>query len=79
MTTCEAQVIDSTHLELTEMLLIPPGSKVRISIQPVDGKEIADEPGWYLVAAQGLEAAYGENEPDYSTEQIKVFNPDYQP
>lgn len=76
-TPVEAQVIDSTHLELKNPIQIPPGSKVMITIEPAD--VIAEDQAWYRLSAQGLQAAYGEHEPEYSLERIKTPNPEYQP
>ena len=73
----EALVIDSRHLKLKKPIKIAPGSKVMITIEPAEG--VADDREWYLLSSQGIEAAYGEDEPDYSLERIKVPNPEYQP
>jgi hypothetical protein len=73
----EAQVIDSRHLKLKKPINIAPGSKVMITIGPAEG--VSEEQEWYLLSSQGLEEAYGEAEPDYSLEKIKIPNPDYQP
>ena len=73
----EAQVIDSRHLKLKKPIKIAPGSTVMITIEPAEG--VAEEQEWYVLSAQNLEEAYGEDEPDYSLEKIKVPNPEYQP
>ncbi|MDD5466864.1 MAG: hypothetical protein PHS96_03570 [Anaerolineales bacterium] len=72
----EAQVIDSRHLKLKQPIKIAPGSTVMITIEPAKG--IAEDQEWYLLSSQGLEEAYGEAEPDYSLESIKIPNPEYQ-
>ena len=72
----EAQVIDSCHLKLTQPIQIPSGSKVMITIEPTEA--VAEEQAWYTLSAQGLQAAYGENELDYSLDRIKTPNPEYQ-
>jgi hypothetical protein len=71
----EAQVIDSHHLELKRPIKIAPGSTVMISIEPAEG--VHEEQEWYLLSSQGLGGAYGEDEPDYSLESIKIPNPEY--
>ena len=49
-------------------------------ITPFDGKQIRlDEPdnkreAWLNLSIQGLEGAYGEDEPEYSTDLIKEVN-----
>jgi hypothetical protein len=48
-----------------------------------DGKQIRlDEPNnereaWLNLSIQGLEGAYGEDEPEYSTDLIKEVNPHF--
>ena len=50
---------------------------------PFDGKQIClDDPNdereeWLNLSIQGLEGAYGEDEPEYSTDLIKEVNPHY--
>ena len=73
----EAQVIDSRHLKLKKPIKIAPGSTVMITIEPTES--IAEDKEWYLLSSQGLEEAYGEVEPDYSLDRIKIPNPEYQP
>ena len=73
----EAKIIDSHHLRLKEPVEITPGSTVLVTIKPAEG--IAEDQGWYVLASHGLEAAYGEDEPDYPLERIKIPNPEYQP
>jgi hypothetical protein len=75
--TVEAQVIDSRHLKLKRPIKIAPGSTVMVTIEPAKG--ISEESEWYLLSLRGLEEAYGEDEPDYPLERIKVPNPDFQP
>jgi hypothetical protein len=73
----KAQVIDSHHLKLTKPIKIAPGSTVLITIEPSEG--VAEAGEWYLLSSQGLENAFGEDEPEYSIKEIKVHNPEYQP
>jgi hypothetical protein len=73
----KAQVIDSRHLKLMKPIKIAPGSTVLITIEPAEG--VAEAQEWYLLSSQGLENAYGEDEPEYSIKEIKVPNPEYQP
>lgn len=72
----EAQVIDERHLKLKQPIEIPPGSKVLVTIAPAEAEAIDQE--WFTLSVQRLEAAYGENEPDYPLELIKTPNPDFQ-
>ena len=73
----EAQVIDARHLRLKKPIEIPPGSKVLITIAPTEAGAVRDR-DWYALSSQYLEAAYGEDEPDYPLHLIKTPNPDFQ-
>jgi hypothetical protein len=72
----EARVIDSKHLELKQPIKIAPGSNVIIKIETAES--IAEDCEWYQLTSANLEAAYGNDEPEYLREMIKKFNPDYQ-
>jgi hypothetical protein len=72
----EAQVIDSRHLKLKRPIEIAPGSTVMITIEHAESVSEAQQ--WYMLSSQGLEEAYGEDEPEYSLDMIKAPNPDYQ-
>ncbi len=74
----EAQVIDENHLKLLYPVQIPPFSKIMISIISKKADESEDE-GWFRLSRQGLEAAYGDDEPEYSEELVIKPNPDFQP
>jgi len=74
----EARVIDGRHLKLLQRINVPAGSRVMVSVTPID--DTADENGaWSLIAAEGLAAAYGEAEPEYSAKLIRQHNPEFQP
>jgi len=73
----EAQVVDSHHLRLKKPIQFAPGSTVTITIKPA--KSVSEDQEWYLLSFHALEAAYGDDEPDYSMDDIKIPNPEYQP
>ena len=73
----EARIIDSQHLLLTAPVDIPPGSTVLVTIEPKG--LISEGDGWYQVSEEGLEMAFGADEPAYKLDQIIVPNEDYQP
>jgi len=73
----QAQVIDSNHLELMQPIQISPGSNVIVMIVLPEG--VRENQAWYQLSAQGLVSAYGDDEPEYSADLIKVANPDFQP
>lgn len=52
--------------------LICNGDKVIARLSPVNEAE-----NWNGLALQGLAAAYGENEPEYTAHMLKESNPEY--
>ncbi len=74
----EAKVIDSTHLELFKPIETPLGRKVLVSVaDPTHGGE--EDSDWFSLAAQGLQSAYGEAEPEYDPSMVKEPNLEFQP
>jgi hypothetical protein len=71
----EATVIDAQHLHLNQPILIPAGSRVLVTLA---SPEETERQSWLPLSVQGLTAAYGDDEPDYSAELVKEPNPDYQ-
>lgn len=73
-----ATVIDPTHLELSAPLARQPGQVVLLTV-------VGDEDGdteradCLSLSLQGLAAAYGPDEPEYSLADVREFNPDYVP
>ncbi len=67
---------DGHQIRLDEPFELEPGTPLTV-IVPVED-EAAERHGWFLLSSSGLEAAYGENEPDYSQAMIKGPNPDYE-
>ena len=72
----EATVIDARHLQLNQPIPLPAGSTVLITLT---SPEESERQTWLPLSAQGLAAAYGDDEPDYPAKLIKEPNPDYQP
>ena len=76
MTVLEARMIDATHLELSEPVDLPTGQKLVVSV--VEANESFDERSQWLAASEAaLQGAYSDSEPDYSLDQIKEPNPEY--
>lgn len=71
----EAQVVDASHLKLKWPIPIPPGSRVLITIAPANNGD--ENQIWYELSVQGLEAAYGAEEPEYPSDLIRSWNPEY--
>ncbi len=74
MDTLEARVVDSTHLELSEPIDTPSGSRIVVSL--ADRKELEDRELWLAASSQGLESAYGDDEPEYTLDMIREPNPE---
>ena len=67
---------DGEQIRLDEPCQLAPDTKLLIVVvpsQPPDGKH----EDWMLLSRQGLENAYGEQDPEYSLDAIKESNPDY--
>ena len=74
----ESQVLDATHLELSQPIQIRPHTKIMIVVLASD--DLLDErETWFRFAAEQFQAAYGENEPEYTLDMIREPNPEYRP
>ena len=78
MTVLEARIVDATHLELTDPVDLPVGSKLIVSVVEIDD-EIEARRQWLSASERTLSAAYGDSEPDYPLSLIKEPNPEYEP
>ena len=65
---------DGDHIQLDQPFALKPGTRLAVTLVP----EAAGEPAWSALSAAGLEAAYGESEPECPLGLIKEPNPDYQ-
>ncbi|NCO40257.1 MAG: hypothetical protein COZ06_03930 [Armatimonadetes bacterium CG_4_10_14_3_um_filter_66_18] len=76
MLLAEARVVDSTHLELLSPIAVHPGRRLFVSVvqRPTADDERAE---WLRLSAQGLEAAYGADEPDYPASSVRTPNPEF--
>jgi hypothetical protein len=64
MAVLQAKVLDATHLELLEPIALAEGSRVVVSVADADQDD--EHASWLEVSLKGLQAAYGDDEPDYS-------------
>ena len=72
----KAKVIDATHLELSSPITAPRGDVVLVSV--AEAGDLADERvEWGALSAEGLEGAYNDEEPEYSTDLIRESNAEY--
>ena len=68
---------DGEQIRLDEPCQLAADTKLLVVVvpnQPTDG----ESEDWALLSLQGLEAAYGDQEPEYSSDAIKERNPDYE-
>ncbi len=80
MTSPVIAIVKNGKIELLNPLSFPEGTQLLVTPIPSDSQlesiETKDE--WSNLSLQGLNLAYDENEPEYTLEQIKEFNPDYE-
>ena len=74
----EAKVLDENHLQLVRRIDMPAGSRVMVSVAPIDDTANENEV-WPRLAAESLAGAFDEAEPEYSVQLIKRSNPEFQP
>lgn len=67
---------DGEHIRLDEPYALEPDTKLLVTVLPKHPPKTEQEI-WWAVAAHGLAAAYGPDEPDYSAELLKERNPGY--
>lgn len=71
---------DGTRICLDEPFDLERDTRLIITILPNQPTEKTDNEHkeWLFLSGQRLEDAYGENEPEYSSDLIKEVNPDYE-
>jgi hypothetical protein len=69
--TLSGHVEDNT-IRLDEPFSLPPDARLLITVLPANASE--SESDWARLSLQGLTAAYGDDEPDYSAALNKVRN-----
>ncbi len=62
---------------LDEPFDMEPDTKLIVTILPKQEPDNEHE-SWLLLSGQRLENAYGENEPEYSSDLLKEINPNYE-
>ena len=67
---------DGQQILLDEPYELAPNTRLIVTVVAVAAPD-AERMAWYRLAAQGLAAAYGDDEPEYTDADIKTFNPDY--
>lgn len=65
---------DGTRILLDEPFEIQPDTRLLVTMLRSEPEQEA----WYDLSIQGLNAAYGDDEPEYPLTSIKEPNPDYE-
>jgi hypothetical protein len=66
---------NGTQVVLDEPFSLERDAKLLVTVLPAETD--AEREDWLGLSAQGLEAAYGEDEPEYSLKHLKWVNPEY--
>jgi hypothetical protein len=66
---------DGQSIRLDEPFRLAPDTPLAVTILP---KESDSDLAWPALSARGLEAAYGDREPEYPLDLIIEPNPDYE-
>jgi len=67
---------DGEQIRLDEPLDLKPQTRLLVTILPDDNDEERED--WLRLSAEGLEVAYGDDEPEYTLDMLKEINPDYE-
>ena len=67
---------DGEQIRLDEPCQLAPDTQLLIVVVPSQSPD-GEYEDWMLLSRQGIENAYGEQEPEYSLGTIKESNPDY--
>ncbi|MDP2268070.1 MAG: hypothetical protein Q8K46_02775 [Deltaproteobacteria bacterium] len=68
---------DGERICLDEPFDLQPNTKLIVTIIPEQESDKEHE-SWLNLSSQRLEDAYGEDEPEYSSNLLKEVNPDYE-
>ena len=66
---------NGTQVILDEPFSLEPNVKLLVTVLPSEADAERDD--WLRHSANGLEAAYGDDEPEYSLADLKEANPEY--
>ena len=66
---------NETQVVSDEPFSLEPNDKLLVTILPPETDVERDD--WLRLSTQGLEAAYGNDEPEYSLAHLKEANPEY--
>lgn len=66
---------NGTQVVLDEPFSLEPNVKLLVTVLPSEADVESDD--WLRLSAQGLDTAYGNDEPEYSLADLKEANPEY--
>ncbi|MBE9238629.1 glycosyl hydrolase family 31 [Anabaena aphanizomenioides LEGE 00250] len=78
MTSGHLAVVKDGKIELLSPVSIPEGTKVFIIPIIPEDKNTEETENWEKFSLNNLNQCYAENEPEYTLESIKEYNPDYE-
>jgi hypothetical protein len=65
---------DGHQIQLDEPLELAPNTELLVTVLPAR----SEEEDWAQLSLESLEGAYGDDEPEYTTDLIREANPDYE-
>ncbi|MBS3030239.1 MAG: glycosyl hydrolase family 31 [Dolichospermum sp. DET50] len=78
MTLGNLAIVRNGKIELLDPLSIPEGTKVFIIPILAEENNPEETENWDNFSLNNLNKCYAENEPEYTLESIKEYNPDYE-
>jgi hypothetical protein len=69
---------DGNQICIDEPYKIQPNTKLIITILPKNEFDLIENESWYNLSYSGLNAGYGNEEPEYSNELLREVNLDYE-
>jgi hypothetical protein len=66
---------DGEHILLDEPFELEPNTKLLVTVL---AETDADRDSWLRLSVEQLEAAYGNDEPEYTLSSVRELNPDYE-
>ena len=67
---------DGDKIVLDEPFDMEPNTRLIVTVLPEESSE-SERVDWANLAMESLERAYGDDEPEYTLDMIKEFNPEY--
>lgn len=68
---------DGSQILLDEPATLPLNAQLRIAVMPDSLESDEEKEEWFRFAAANLARAYGDDEPEYTMDDLIEVNPDY--